>query len=572
MPFQLISKLISIFDKKHKLYITLIFLLFFLQMLLELFSVTLFIPLISIILDSEISNNSFYLFFKNNFDLDLFFILGDIKNFIILFVLTFVIKSVLTTYCNWNKIGFTYKIRKYLTSKIYQKYLNSPYEDFISKNSSLYLKNINHEINTVSEGLFQLLEFFSEIVIIIGIGLFLINYNFEVTATIFILASLVIFLINFFTKKKITQLGDKVRTLEQFRIQNYVESFNLIKEIKIYGNEKFFEKRDRILTSNFLKNDFIFRFIKSVPRVLVELMLIIIFVILIVINLKVGDTKYILELLGIFAASAYRLMPSAVRIVMSLQVSKFALSATNNIVSEIISSPFYNSDNIEKKKINKFKEKIQFSNICFTYKGTIKPILDNINLDIHCGKIIGFKGSTGSGKTTIINLLAGLIDPTKGSLYIDKNNYKELNIKSLHNLISYVPQNTYLMDASIKDNIFFGSEKYTKTDLEDSINKTNLKKFIEQSPQGFETIIGEKSSKISGGQAQRIGIARALIKKPSILILDESTNSLDKSTEDQILESIKKLKGELTIILVSHNSNPLRICDYIIDIDKLQNK
>ncbi len=202
MPFQLLSKLLSVFDKKHKLYITFIFLLFFFQMLLELFSVTLFIPLISIILNSEISNNSFYLFFKKNFDLDLYFILGDLKNFIILFVLTFILKSVLTTYCNWNKIGFTYKIRKYLTSKIYLKYLNSPYEDFISKNSALYLKNINHEVNAVSEGLFQILEFFSEVVIVIGIGIFLINFNFEITAIVFVIASLVIFLINLFTTKK----------------------------------------------------------------------------------------------------------------------------------------------------------------------------------------------------------------------------------------------------------------------------------------------------------------------------------------------------------------------------------
>ena len=542
MPLSLFKKIYSIFDSDHKNYIFFIFLIFFLQMFLELFSVSLFIPLISIILDTNIETNSFYLFFKNKLNIDIKFLLGDIKSFLLFFIGVFILKSCLTIFCNWKKIGFTYKIRKFLTNHLYKNYLQSPYEIFISKNSSEYLKNINYEVSTTSEGLLQLLELFSEIIIITGIIIFLLSYNFEVTLLVFLIALLAIFIINFLTKRKISSLGEKARLFEQLRTQNFLESFNLIKEIKIYGNEKFFFDKNLNFTSNFLNNDFFYRFIKSIPRVLIELTIILIFIVLVIINFDTVENFYLLEILGVFAAAAYRLLPSSVRIINSLQVSKFSSPAINNIISEIKSKNYTFNQSSNKKDINKFDQKIEFLNVTFKYKETNKNILNNFNLKISKNKIYGFKGKTGSGKTTIINLLAGLIFPQKGTISIDNLAYEDINMASLHKIISYVPQNIYLMDSSIKENILFGSNKYSSAELENAIKKSNLDEFINQLPDGIDTIIGEKSSKISGGQSQRIGIARALIKKPSILILDESTNSLDKNTEDLILQSISKLK------------------------------
>ena len=568
MSLQLFKNILRLFDKKYRYYIGFIFFIFVLLMFLELFSVTLFIPLISFILETKINENSFYLFFKNSFNLDLAFILNDLKTFILFFIVTFLIKSLLTIFCNYHKIGFTYKIRKYLTKNIYQKYLNSSYENFINENSSKYLKNINYEINIVSEGLLQLLEFFSEIIVVIGLAIFLLNYNLEISIIIFLISLLFVYLINIITKKKIFQLGERARNFEQFRLKNYVESFNLIKEIKIFNKEEFFKNRDLKLTSGFLQNDFLFRFIKSIPRILVELLLILIFLSIIIINIGQYDTKYVLELLGIFGASAFRLMPSANRIITSLQQLRYALPSTNNIINELSTQTNGLFSSVKGKKIIKFNNNILFSNVHFKYKKSKKYIFKNLNLNISSGKIVGIKGKTGSGKTTIVNLISGLIDPTDGLLMIDQVDYKDLDIKSLYKLIGYVPQDVYLMDTTIKENITFGSEDLKKNDIEEAVRKANLDKFVEELPEGLNTIIGEKSSKISGGQAQRIGIARAIVKKPSILIFDEATNSLDSNTEDQIMNSIKKLKSELSIIIISHNSNCLKICDEIIDLDE----
>ena len=568
MPFLVFKNLFSIFDKTHKVYIFFIFFIFFLLMILELFSIALFIPLIAFVLENNIEQNKFFVFFKENLNLDLYYLIGDLKNFIIFFFIIFLIKSLLVIFCNWHKIGFTYKIRKYLTHNIYKKYINLPYENFIKENSATYLKNINYEINIVSIGLIQTLEFFSELIIILGLGIFLMLYDFKVSIIILILSAMFIFLISIFTKKKMFSLGEKVRIFEQSRIQNYIESFNLIKEIKIYNKQNFFVNRDLNFTSNFLQTDFLFRFIKSIPTVLVELLLITIMLTLILINIDVKSTNHILELLGVFAASGFRLMPSSKRMVSSIQSLRYALPSINNIINEFPKNEKLRLSKNSKKEIKDIKKSILILDVSFKYDNQEKYVFQKLNIEIPKGKITGIKGTTGSGKTTMVNLILGLVFPTNGSIFIDNNNFKDTKITSIHSLIGYVPQNIYLMDASIKDNISFFSDEISNESIEDSIDKANLRKFVDQSIDGLATNIGEKNSKISGGQAQRIGIARALAKKPKILILDEATNALDSRTENEILNGISNLRGELTIIMISHDENSLKICDKIIDLDK----
>lgn len=569
MPFQTYRKLLSIFDKKHKSYINFIFFIFFLVMVLELFSVALFIPFISFIANTNILDNSFYIFFKNNLNIDFSFILSDIKYFIAFFFIVFLLKSILVIFCNWHKIGCAYKIRKYITHNLFKKYVHSSYEIFIEQNSSKYLKNINYEVNITSEGVLQILEFFLEILVVIGITIFLFSYNFEVTSLIVLISSISVFLISSSTKDKVYSLGEKVRILEQSRLKNYLESFHLFKEIKIYEKENEFIARDLKFTSNFLNTDFLFRFIKSIPRIFLELLIILIFLILIFINLEIENPISALENLTVYAAAAYRIFPSTTRIVNSLQSIRYALPSIQNIVGELESNKNINLDENKnkKQKIINFSNNINFSNISFKYRNTNEFILKNLNLRIKKNRIIGIKGKTGRGKSTIINLLSGLLQPTSGSILIDGINYNDVDTSSIHKLIGLVPQFIYLMDTSIKENITFLSKDVSEDDLGFAIQNSSLKYFVQKLPKGLETVIGEKNNKISGGQAQRIGLARALVKKPQILILDEPTNALDIETESEILKNLKILKNNLTIIMISHDDNALKICDDIIDLN-----
>lgn len=569
MPFILFKNILKLFDKKHKLYLIFLFFIFFIQMFLELFSVTLFIPLITFVINGDLANNSFYLFFLNNLNIDLKFFFDNFLYFSIFFGLTFLLRSIIILLCSRQKLFFTYDLKKFLISKLYNKYLNLPYQNFISQNSAKYIKNINYEINSTCEGLLQILEFVSELIVLVGLVSFLLFYSFDFSLITILSLIAIISLINFFTKNRLQFLGNKVRNFEQLRTKNYIESFNLIKEIKLFNNEKFFYNRDIDFTSGFLNNDFYYRYIKLFPRILLEMLLIFVLLFVITLLIESRDTQFVMEYLGILAATSIRLMPSANRIIVALQSLRFSIPATQNIIKELSKINSNNSKNLI-KKFN-FENKLTFKNISFMYESSDKKIFENFNLEIKPHEILGIKGKSGSGKSTLISLITGLISPSKGEIEIDGTNYKDINIKSIHNLFGYVPQNIYLMDSSIKENILFGLKDYSQTYLNDVVRNADLTKFLKELPSGIDTRIGEKSSKISGGQSQRIGISRALMKKPKILILDEATNSLDKFTENKILEIIKSLKKELTIIMISHNNDSLKICDRVIDLTSVGN-
>ncbi len=560
------KKTFSLLEKKQKLYSLFVLFIFLVQMFLELFSVTLFIPLISFLTETDLSKNTFYLFFKNNLNIDLSYLLKNFKIFIIFFISIFLIRSLIILFCNWIKIKFTLDIRIFLIRKLYKKYLSLPYQKFISKNSSHYIKNMNFENDLVAEGVFHFLEFISEIIIITGIFIFLLFFNLKYSIISFLMITIFFVIANLMMRKKLKTLGDNVRNFEQFRLKNFIESFNLIKEIKIFNKKNFFETRNKNFNISLNDNNAVWRLLRIIPSISLELILVILISSILLLMRSEYTVQETLALLGVFLASSLRLLPSIKKIITSVQYFGFSSPATNNISNELSKKDtLINSDKI---KIKGLKKDIIFSNLEFKYENSDKFILKNFNLKIPAGKITGIKGSTGSGKSTIVNLISGLIFPTSGSLIIDQINYNKIDINSLHSLIGYVPQNIYLMDTSIKNNITFGAENISNNEISNVLRKTNLEEFINNLPSGTETLIGEKNSKISGGQAQRIGIARALIKQPSILILDEATNSLDVETEDQILQGIKELKKELTILIISHNENSLKICDKIINLDK----
>jgi len=217
--------------------------------------------------------------------------------------------------------------------------------------------------------------------------------------------------------------------------------------------------------------------------------------------------------------------------------------------------------------IKAFKSKIKIKNLKYKYSEKLNYILNNINLNISKGEFIGIIGSSGSGKSTLVDLLMGLLTPSSGEICIDNININD-DKSSWQRKIGYVPQNIFLIDDSIKNNIAFGIEgdKIDELKLNKAIEESQLKAFINSLEIGFETKVGERGAQISGGQLQRIGIARALYNDPEILILDESTASLDTLTENGIMDSINKLKGEKTIIMISHRFSSLKDCDKIYEI------
>jgi ABC-type bacteriocin/lantibiotic exporter with double-glycine peptidase domain len=279
-------------------------------------------------------------------------------------------------------------------------------------------------------------------------------------------------------------------------------------------------------------------------------------------------------MIGLFIIAMFRILPSCNRTLNAFNTIRYYYS-TIHLISDELKALTINNNNDQNEKFKKnnlvFKNLIELKNLSFYYTDNIKTveILKNINIKIKKNKFTGILGDSGTGKTTLLNIICYLLKPSSGSLLLDNIDVSDSYI-SYQKKIGYVSQNTYLVDGSIVENIIFGVDKkdYNDDKFNKVIDLSNVNEFLSKLPMGKDELIGEKGSKLSGGQKQRIGIARALYKNPEILILDEATSALDLSNERIIINNIKKINN-ITVIMVSHNPNTLKICD---NVYKIENK
>ena len=276
----------------------------------------------------------------------------------------------------------------------------------------------------------------------------------------------------------------------------------------------------------------------------------------------------VFPLLAIFALGAQRLLPA----IQQLYASWTTVRASKNILDDVLElmdkSQISDENFISKEKID-FKKKIEINNLCFNYIETNKKILKNVSFSIEKGSKVGVTGTTGGGKSTLIDLILGLLQPTNGSIKIDSIKLNNENIREWQNSIAHVPQVIFLTDTSIRENIAFGveAELIDNERIKKAAKLANCEEFIDELENGYETIVGERGAKLSGGQRQRIGIARALYKNADVLIFDEATSALDIKTEKKIIDSVIDLNPRLTIIMIAHRMASLEKCDYILNVE-----
>jgi ABC-type multidrug transport system fused ATPase/permease subunit len=275
--------------------------------------------------------------------------------------------------------------------------------------------------------------------------------------------------------------------------------------------------------------------------------------------------ELIIPTVGIFAASAFRLMPSVNRIIGSLAGMRFSLSPVCFLIDEF--NIFNPLSHIPANHTISFNRELKLASISYSYTPDGKRVLDGINLIIKPGSCIGFIGESGVGKSTLIDLILGLLEPTGGHILVDGVDIQE-GIRSWQNMIGYIPQNIFLSDESLRQNIAFGIEDDLIDDhaIQIALRAAQLEKFISDLPDGLDTLVGERGVRLSGGQRQRIGIARALYHNPAVLVLDEATSSLDSATESGVMEAVYTMHGKKTIFIVAHRMSTVKNCDHIYEI------
>ena len=553
------KKIFQILNIEEKKKIFFLFFLIIINFFLEMLSVTLVVPIVTLIFDDNFLNNLNLIKFLPNYFLS--FNSNQLLKFcLIAIVIIYLIKTVFLIFFSYWKANFIYGLHKKYAEKLYFNYIHQNYLFHLKSNSSELTKNIVSTQN-FAHNINQLSILLTEIFILFGLVLILMYVNIQATIFIFVFTTLVALIFLKFVSPILSVQGKKNMTNLKSLMENINSSFFAIKEIKIMNRENYFINKFSKNIKNFSNSEKIQEFIQSIPRFVLEFMSILLLIITIFFMLFYEyDRVSIITFLALFAAAGFKIIPSINKIIFSIQHLKFYLPVSEVVISDL---------KLKKNKIKDFNQEttekwnIQIKNLSYSYPKSKKKVFKNINLNIKKFDIIGLTGPSGSGKSTFINCLTGLLTPTKGEIKIDRKNIFN-NLKSWQSKIGYVPQQVFLTDDNIHSNIAFGVEakKINKNKIFQVSKISQLNNFLKKKSD-YLKVIGERGMRISGGQMQRIGIARALYNEKEILIFDESTSSLDLETEKRFFESIEVFKKKKTIIIISHKLNTLKICDKI---------
>lgn len=539
------------------------------------FSLIIFLYVLTSILESigiGILGPFVALLLNNNIDYPLFLNLGSLENkitiMIYLIFFIFTTKTLMMISALYVTQKFAFNMQHQLRIRLTSIYLNLNFSEYLKKNSSEYNENIQNLIaiftsNTLVTGL----KIVSDLILLFFLIILLTFTNYELVIILFATTFAFGFFYDYFFKRTLYEISQKSSENSKKIFQITGEIFKGIKEIRIYFKENFFTKKLKQASYNHYTNNLKSTIISNSPRYLLEYLIVVILLLFIyLINDYENDLVSILPTLGIFGLAALRIIPSVNSIIKSLTEFRFGKYATSVIAKDLkigIEKKFITKQSIEDLNFSK----LEFKDVNFKYNSKDALLLNNINFEINKGDYVGIIGSSGSGKTTILNLVIGLLNPNSGQIKVNNENV-ENKIKEWQLNLAYLPQDVFLLDGSLKENITL-EDDISKIDIEklnNAINKSNLKSFVDSSDNGLDTTVGENGIKISGGQRQRLGIARALYSNKNFLILDESTNALDEKTKRKIIEELYSLKDYFTIIFVDHNEDYYSRCDKIFEL------
>ena len=551
--------------QKVELYrLTFILLLTIIVAVFELMSIGLIIPILHMFVGNEfLKYTKYFIFFDNQSKDNIFIIL------LILLGSIYFLKFYISKHLIYKQQEFSHKLNTDISRAIYKRYLYKKYIFHLSKHSSELIRNTQSEVNIFTLGVVNnLVRFISEILIFLSICILLLNYEFQASVLIIFLLSFVGYFLLKFTNDELTKWGLKRQVHSSLLLKQLQQGFGSIKEIIINNLEEIFINKYH---HHILENAKAGKYrdtITQLPRLILELIGVTSFIVLIIFFLKTGrDITEIFVIVGVFFFAAAKLLPSVSKLVQSIQSIKYNSHSVNLIYSELADLDKSGSRDNKIKSDKDFNfENIFFKNVDFAYPSSEKQILNNINIEIKKSDKIGIIGKTGSGKSTFINLLCGLLDNNQGSIEINNKTIQSV-MTSWQNVIGYAPQSASILDESILFNISLevNPDKTSIKKIDQILKLVDLYDYVYSLPEKIYARAGENGNNLSGGQAQRLGIARALYRNPSIIILDEATSALDEITETKILDNLFKNK-EYTIVTISHRKNSLKQCNKIFEI------
>lgn len=564
----MISKLNYIFTKKDKIKIGLLMVIVVAGSFLELLAVSVFSPFINLIMDADSLHDNkilayvFRLFHFSSFQYFLVFLASGI-------IVIYLVKN-LYIIAEKNIIyRFSYRIQRTMSTRLLKSYMQEPYTFHLNKNISVLQRSMQEDTDQFTKGIIHMMEMVAEVCVCIAIGIYLFIVSKSITVIIAGLLLLCLIIFSGISKKYSSAWG---REGQQYKAKIYQwmnQSLGGIKEIKVLNREESFINHYDGYFAGYVRVLRLNRLIGVVPKYIIEMVCIVGMLLAVIFKIFYGqkELEEFVPQLAVFAVAAFRLLPSVGKINEHLSAVLYAVPSLDLIYNDLME---IDKLEVAEKEIDndwKFRNKLEIKNVTYSYPDGDVNVIENANFEIERGTTVAFVGASGAGKSTMVDILLGLLPPQYGRIYADGMNvYK--NLPTWQKEIGYIPQTIYLSDDTIRNNVAFGVDE---KDIDEqavvyALQQAQLYEFVCSLPDGLDTFVGDRGVRLSGGQRQRIGIARALYHNPEVLVLDEATSALDNDTETAVMEAIEKLQGHKTILIIAHRLTTIKNADVIYEV------
>ena len=568
----LLQKINQIFDKKQKRQLVLLGFMIFIGGFLETLGVSTMIPVVTVLLTPE----------KVQEYIDKYEVLGNICTVFhitsvnqvavsLLFLMAvYVIKNLYLLFLVYRQNTFITQNRNNMISRVMAEFLNRPYEQYLGADIPTVFRITDSDIPQTFALMLAVLSLASEVVV----SCLILIQNVKMTLFVMFVFGVLTLVIVKVLKPRLNRIGAKNQEIQSRIAKWRIQATYGLKDVKVLNREEFFVRNyyeTGKVGANVARN---YAVLNNTPRLLIETIFIVSMLGYITIYINGGgDVSEMMTTIATFGVAAIRVLPSVNRI--NTYITEIAYATPSlNFVYENLQQGMKTDAMLAERKANSQKEKlklddkIELNHISFHYPDSDKNIFTDAHMVVPRGKSVGIMGSSGAGKSTIVDILLGLLHAQEGQITCDGVDIFK-NYESWLAQIGYIPQSIYLIDESIRENIAFGidADKIDEKRIWEVLEEAQLKEFIEELPEGLDTTIGDRGIRLSGGQRQRIGIARALYHNPEILVFDEATSALDNETEAAVMEAVNSFHGKKTMVIIAHRLNTIEKCDIIYKVE-----
>ena len=574
----LLGKLNYIFDRKQKIQLGILGIMIFVGGLLETLGVGAMIPVVTALLTPETLKEYVdkYPILQKICDLLGIQSVGQMTTALLLALMAiYVIKNLYLVYLVYRQNTFITQSRNQMISRVMGEFLNRPYEQYLGADIPTVFRITDSDIPQTFSLMLAMLQLASEVVVSGLIFIVLLCTDIFMTLFIMVLFGVMTLVIVKIFKPKLNKIGAKNQAIQSRIAKWRIQAIYGLKDVKVLNREEFFV-RNYYETGKVGANvGRTYAVMNNIPRLLIETVFIVGVLTFIIIYMKGGgNVASMVSTLAAFGVAAMRVLPSVNRIntyITEISYNQPSLDFVYQNLQEGMKTDAMLAQRkaySQKEKLE-LRDKIELNHISFHYPDSDKNIFTDAHMEVPKGKSVGIMGTSGAGKSTIVDILLGLLHAQEGEITCDGVDIFK-NYESWLAQIGYIPQSIYLIDESIRDNIAFGidADKIDEKRIWEVLEEAQLKEFVEELPNGLDTTIGDRGVRLSGGQRQRIGIARALYHDPEILVFDEATSALDNDTEAAVMDAVNSFHGKKTMIIIAHRLNTIEKCDIIYKVEE----